>query len=213
MMDDEQNSSAKGEAMKEQEMRLRVFRFLRARMRNMIMPATMGLGLAIGGCTTSSATPVYSGQFPDDAAATKSDILGADSVAQGPDLAVADTRDTRAGEDVVKDSAHDVLAVEDVAGDAADAENDSQRDALAIVDHPAGSDGVSIDSAIADGLAKVDADTDLDAIVTKYLTPFFDAATVDSPADLGLIARYHAPMPKETIGNEVLKIRYNDPDA
>jgi len=199
--------------MREQEMRLRVFRFLRARMRNMIMPATMGLGLAISGCTTSSATPVYSGQFPDDAAATKSDILGADSVAQGPDLAVADTRDTRVGDDASNDSAHDVLAVEDVAGDAADAENDSQHDALAIVDHPAGSDGVSIDSAIADGLAKIDADTDLDAIVTKYLAPFYDAATVDSPADLGLIARYHAPMPKEAIGNEVLKIRYNDPDA
>jgi hypothetical protein len=196
--------------MREQEMRLRVFGFLRTRMRNMIMPATMGLSLAIGGCTTSSIVPVYSGQFPNDAAARKSDILEADSVAQGPDLAVADTRDTRAGDDALGDSARDALTAEDVAADAA---NDSQRDALAMVDHPAGSDGVSIDSAIADGLAKVDADTDLDAIVTKYLAPFFDAATIDSSADLGPIARYHAPMPKEAKGNEVLKIRYNDPDA
>lgn len=199
--------------MREQEMRLRVFGFLRARMRNMIMPATMGLGLAVGGCTTSSTTPVYSGQFPDDAAPTKSDILEADSVAQGPDLAVADTRDTRAGDDAVSDSARDALAAEDVAADAADAADDSQDDALVAADHPTGSDGVSIDGAAADGLAKVDAGTNLDAIVTKYLAPFFDAATVDSPADLGLIVRYHAPMPKEAMGNEVLSIRYNDPDA
>jgi hypothetical protein len=38
--------------MREQDMRLRVERFLRVRLRRMLMPATLGLGLAIGGCNS-----------------------------------------------------------------------------------------------------------------------------------------------------------------
>jgi len=49
--------------MREQEMRMRVFQFLKARMRNMLMPATLGLGLAVGGCSNSAA--VYSSPMPD----------------------------------------------------------------------------------------------------------------------------------------------------
>jgi hypothetical protein len=36
--------------MRERDMRLRVERFLQSRLRSMLLPATMGLGLAVGGC-------------------------------------------------------------------------------------------------------------------------------------------------------------------
>ena len=36
--------------MREQDMRLRIERFMKARLRNMLMPATLGLGLVVGGC-------------------------------------------------------------------------------------------------------------------------------------------------------------------
>lgn len=36
--------------MRERDMRLRVERFLQSRLRSMLLPATMGLGLALGGC-------------------------------------------------------------------------------------------------------------------------------------------------------------------
>jgi hypothetical protein len=49
--------------MREQEMRMRVFQFLRARMRNMLMPATLGLGLAVGACADPA--PIYSAVSPD----------------------------------------------------------------------------------------------------------------------------------------------------
>jgi hypothetical protein len=38
--------------MQEREMRLRVERFMKSRLRSMVMPATLGLGLAIGGCNS-----------------------------------------------------------------------------------------------------------------------------------------------------------------
>jgi hypothetical protein len=39
--------------MREQEMRQRVERFLETRLRSMLMPATLGLGLALAGCNSS----------------------------------------------------------------------------------------------------------------------------------------------------------------
>lgn len=36
--------------MREQEMRQRVERFFQTRLRSMVLPATLGLGLAVGGC-------------------------------------------------------------------------------------------------------------------------------------------------------------------
>jgi hypothetical protein len=39
--------------MREQDMRQRVQRFLQARLRNMLAPATLGLGLAMAGCPSS----------------------------------------------------------------------------------------------------------------------------------------------------------------
>ena len=38
--------------MREQEMRLRVERFLQTRLRSMLLPATLGLGLAVGACNS-----------------------------------------------------------------------------------------------------------------------------------------------------------------
>jgi hypothetical protein len=90
--------------MREQEMRLRVFRFLKARMRNMIMPATIGIGLAVGGCSDSNdgtvvryAAPVMPDASPDlnpDVAGSwvlNLDV-GADDGASARDLP-ADARD------------------------------------------------------------------------------------------------------------------------
>jgi hypothetical protein len=54
--------------MREREMRQRVERFLQTRLRNMLMPATLGLGLALGGC--GSSTPDSS----DDGSAAKQDV-------------------------------------------------------------------------------------------------------------------------------------------
>jgi hypothetical protein len=38
--------------MRERDMRLRVERFIQTRLRSMVMPATLGLGMAIGGCNS-----------------------------------------------------------------------------------------------------------------------------------------------------------------
>ena len=40
--------------MREREMRQRVERFLQARLRNMLLPATLGLGLALGACNSDA---------------------------------------------------------------------------------------------------------------------------------------------------------------
>jgi hypothetical protein len=42
--------------MREQDMRLRIERFLKARLRNMLRPAALGLGLALGGCDSDGLT-------------------------------------------------------------------------------------------------------------------------------------------------------------
>jgi hypothetical protein len=73
--------------MRENEMRMRVFQFLKARLRNTLMPATVSLGLAVGGCTKEGLTsaadtgvlkdtnsvPVYSAVMPADANSTLPD--------------------------------------------------------------------------------------------------------------------------------------------
>jgi hypothetical protein len=68
--------------MREREMRQRVERFLQARLRSMLLPATLGLGLAVGGCNSDgpsaddggdktvnedagSVAPMYLAQIPD----------------------------------------------------------------------------------------------------------------------------------------------------
>ena len=183
--------------MREQEMRLRVFRFLRTRMRNMIMPATVGIGLAIGGC--DGPVPVYSASLQDSAAPSKSDVLGPDSPATGPDLPMADTRDGRLAED----AASDISFVQDVS--AAD-----QRDAVATADLDTGSDGAGPDDAVADVWAKKDANPNQDATGMKYFAPFLDGATVpvDGAAETGaIVTKYIAPILDSGL-KDSLPIRY-----
>ena len=76
--------------MREQEMRERVFGFLKARMRGMIFPATVGIGLAVSGCSESKATPAYMASFPQDAAQNVVDARVQDVAPVTPDLPVAD---------------------------------------------------------------------------------------------------------------------------
>jgi hypothetical protein len=68
--------------MREREMRQRVERFLQTRLRSMLLPATLGLGLAVGACNSDglstddggdktvnkdagSVAPMYLAQIPD----------------------------------------------------------------------------------------------------------------------------------------------------
>jgi hypothetical protein len=76
----------RGVSMREREMRQRVEHFLQTRLRNMLLPATLGLGLAISACNSDAlnaddggnqvrdagpelptATPDYMAQIPRDA--------------------------------------------------------------------------------------------------------------------------------------------------
>jgi hypothetical protein len=54
--------------MRERDMRLRVQRFLQSRLRSMLMPATMGLGLAVGGCASDGLSADDGGDKKDVAA-------------------------------------------------------------------------------------------------------------------------------------------------
>ena len=81
--------------MREQEMRLRVFQFLKARMRNMLLPATLGLGLAVAGCaregvsnqTPDSAADLAPEAFPVYSSPTRDGSLPEPPDGPGPDLA------------------------------------------------------------------------------------------------------------------------------
>jgi hypothetical protein len=71
--------------MREQDMRLRIERFMKARLRNMLMPATLGLGLAVGGCNGDALSTDDGGDplVKQDAAAQTD--TGGPSVTQMPD--------------------------------------------------------------------------------------------------------------------------------
>jgi len=97
--------------MREQDMRLRVERFLRVRLRNMLMPATLGLGLAIGGCngdalnTDDGGDPsvkkdaaaktdlgmvvIYSAPAPDAGTGKEVPLAQPEYIAQMPDAGLA----------------------------------------------------------------------------------------------------------------------------
>jgi hypothetical protein len=68
--------------MREREMRERVERFLRTRLRNMLLPATIGLGLAVGACDT---TPLDTNDGGDQIANKDSGSAGMKYMAQIPD--------------------------------------------------------------------------------------------------------------------------------
>jgi hypothetical protein len=74
--------------MRERDMRLRVDRFLQARLRNMLMPATLGVGLALGGCASDGLSTDDGGQsLLKKDAVSKSDTSGSTVkyMAQVPD--------------------------------------------------------------------------------------------------------------------------------
>jgi hypothetical protein len=177
--------------MREHEMRLRVFGFLKARMRNMIMPATVGIGLAVGGCTESSA--VYMGPMPRDAGAD------ADAAAMVPLYMVPNPRD--AGPDAT-------LMSPDVAGsDTADASPDLATSTPS--DTALALDGAGATDTLVNEAGGRDGTPDLGGM--KYIAPFFDAAadTVDAP-----IAKYIAPIPDAAMfDTPVLRYMAQIPDA
>jgi hypothetical protein len=174
-------------AMREQEMRMRVFRFLSVRMRNMILPATVGIGLAVGGaCSRTESTPVYSAPLPGDAAAVRQDApnlpddRGRDT-ASLPDVAAPDLfqpgPDLPTGRDVLADAASDAASAEDRPSPADRAINGDLQP----------SDGVATE-------AELHRDAMPDFGGMKYIAPFFDAASPDGGADMGGM-KYVAPFP------------------
>ncbi len=181
--------------MSEQQMRMRVFRFLKARMRNMIMPATVGIGLAVaGGCTQSDSTPVYSA--PMDA------LSGPDAVYSAPLL--QDASDTKQDAPTVPDLAK--LDAPKVADTAADVGRDvaSPEDAPT-TDALAGETGADT--------RRYDAQGEVPWV--KYGSPF-DAGILDAQTEAGqIIAKYIAPIPDAGIDATDPVVRYmaSMPDA
>ena len=68
--------------MREQEMRQRVERFLQTRLRKMLLPATLGLGLAVGACNSDGLNADDGG---DQAVKNDSGTVGMKYSAQIPD--------------------------------------------------------------------------------------------------------------------------------
>jgi hypothetical protein len=159
--------------MREQEMRMRVFRFLKAQMRNMIMPATVGIGLAVGGCGDSVSeysAPVY----PDDASVTRKDSVGVDSPVLGPDASL--------GPDA------------QVVADASQNPDTPSKEVAQSEAGPTGVDsGTDLGTIITKYIAPVP-DAGADALVLKYSAPVPDAGALDAAMDLGLITKYIAPV-------------------
>lgn len=176
--------------MREKEMRLRVFRYLKARMQNMIMPATVGIGLAVaGGCTDSSAVALYSAPAYEDAAAVKQDVpANPDSVRAD----VASLADLPANTTPDGPGAADALLA-----DAATDENalDAHRPDGA-TDVAPGKDGSPFDGGI------LDTQSDGAPIVSKYIAQMPDAAT-DSATP---VARYMAVMPDASPDRSVVAL-------
>jgi hypothetical protein len=188
--------------MREQEMRQRVFCFLKARMRNMLMPATVGIGIAMGGCTTS--TPIYSAPLTNDAAQTVGDVLGQDSPVPGSDLPLVDTRDAMVEADAAPDlpsvDTRDAMVAADGAPDLAP---DLARDNASPADKPAGTDSTAIDGGKSDAVAALDSNDDLGVNVTKYSAPVRDAGI-----ELGAIEVYSAPVMPDAAADSGLAVRY-----
>jgi hypothetical protein len=226
---------AEEQPMREQEMRMRVFRFLKARMRNMIMPATVGIGLAMGGCTKEGALAEAK-----DAATLHADVLGPDSQATlgpdsqapGPDQAAPGPDQAAPGPDQAAPGP-DLPGVEPDAQILADAPPDLAREArpdsvpvnadglgadlgnLDAADSSAPDLALPPDQAIAIDGAEADAGRDLGSITTKY-----SAVTPDAATEVGIVPLYTAPMytalmPDASVASDGLAVRYmaQMPDA
>jgi len=187
--------------MREQEMRLRVFRFLKARMRNMIMPAAVGIGLAAGGCDTRSK---YMGPLPSDAALVNRDVSYNDVSVSGPEVSPSETREAPLASDVpdtgqdVAPSFDEAVADQAPARDIADALADAPADVSAPIDgkpdlwFPEG--GLRYEGPMPRPDTGIDTGIDTGGeagpIIAKYIAPMPDAAL-----DMGLAVRYMAQMP------------------
>jgi hypothetical protein len=174
--------------MREQEMRSRVFGFLKARMRNMIMPVAVGIGLVAGGCAKTEDT----GAQPSDAAKVKCDVNHDDVLAVGPEVPPSETREAPMASDVAVDQS---VADQAPATDATDS-----GFAVAAMDVFAPMDGnTPIDQRLPETGSKYGVPNPMDSgndrggeagpIIAKYLAP-----TPDAAIDLGLVVRYMAPM-------------------
>jgi hypothetical protein len=188
--------------MREIEMRQRIEGFLKRRMQGMLAPA-LGLGLAVAGCTRTSATPVYSAPNPDGPIGHVEDATGGkpeavysapfvpdaytadafvakDTQLTGPDGApdLATVKDTNAQADVLVPA--DAARVDVALADAALAQ-DARKD----VASEAGSGGDVTPAAD----AGVDSGADLGGTITKYM-----AQTPDAGRDLGAAPLYMAPL-------------------
>jgi hypothetical protein len=185
--------------MREQEMRLRVFRFLKVRMRNMIMPAAMGIGLAASGC---DAKAKYMGPLPSDAALVNRDVNYNDMSVLGPEVSQSETREAPVASDVpetgqdvappVDQSVPDQAPARDVIDTFAEALADVPLDGKPDLWFPEG--GVRYEGPMPrpDASLDIGIDTGGEAgpIIAKYIAPMPDAAM-----DLGLVVRYMAQMP------------------
>ena len=71
----------------------------------MIMPATMGIGLAVGGCAKENAIPVYSAPLQDSSPPGQTDVLlGSDTQPGAPDNAVPGPDSSAPGKEVAPDT-------------------------------------------------------------------------------------------------------------
>jgi len=80
--------------MREREMRQRVERFLQTRLRSMLLPATLGLGLAVGACNSDALSADDGGNDGGDPSAKQdSGSVVAKYMAQLPDAGPVPTPD------------------------------------------------------------------------------------------------------------------------
>jgi hypothetical protein len=175
--------------MREQEMRLRVFRFLKARMRNMIMPATVGIGLGGAGCFTQSGAVYSAPMVRSDA---NRDVDRDDVPVQGPDVSQPERPEAQAAADLaqVEDVAAAIdqgNAIDSVPGseviDSGLADVSSPRDARAET-------GMKYMGPIPSDAAASEASSEAGQIFAKYVAPMLDAAADGMP-----VVRYMGPMP------------------
>jgi hypothetical protein len=184
--------------MREQEMRLRVFQFLKTRVRNMIMPATVGIGLAVGGCS-SDLTMKYMAPSPRDASTEDVVTQNADVSlpSDATDAALRDTTLADAGQGPEASLVADAEAVD------SNGSIDVQTvDAVAL-------DGGAADQVTTKYIAPIP-DAGFDSIATKYIAPVYIAPTPDAGVDSSPVVRYMAQMPDGNIASPMYMAPMNN---
>jgi hypothetical protein len=172
--------------MREQDMRQRIQRFLQTRLRSMLAPATIGLGLAMTACTSDGLNTqddagalVRKDAAPDGNAATLYGIPMPRDAANEEDAAAPDAAGPDTALPAGKDGGPDAIA------------------ALYIAPIPRDAQATNLDSG-----SEVDASAD--AVATKYIAPIPDAARefpmpqpdyMAQMPDAGPALRYMAQMP------------------